>query len=273
MSIKMIAVDMDGTFLNSESKYNIERFKKIYSHFKQRHIQFVVASGNPYRQLQGFFEQQKDELIFVAENGGYIVDKGQEIYEAYIEDLDSQIIINTLKNMPDILCWVCTKDQSYTLDTISDYYYEMFLPYFPGVKKIQDFSLIKDKLVKFALYLPLKNVEQVIHDLKEKVSSNICIVDSGHYCVDLIPNHVNKGEAMKKLMTIYHLKKDEVMAFGDAYNDEAMLKVVQYGYAMNNAKDEFKDMFDYIAPSHDEEGVLEVIENYLLTGQFLNMKR
>ncbi|MCI9049205.1 MAG: HAD family phosphatase [Coprobacillus sp.] len=272
MSIKMIAVDMDGTFLNNEAKYNVERFRYIYSLLKERNIQFVIASGNPCRQLQGFFEEWKDELIFIAENGGYIVDKNEEIYEAYIDMSDAQVIIDALKKMPEVLSWVCTKDQSYTLDTISDDYYEMFLPYFPGVKKVQDFSLVNHKLVKFALYLPLKNVEKVIHYLKEVTSSQICVVDSGHYCVDLIPNHVNKGEAIKKLMKKYNLKKNEIMAFGDAYNDEAMLKVVQYGYAMENANDDFKNMFDYIAPSHNKEGVLEVIENYLLTGKFLNLK-
>ena len=41
---------------------------------------------------------------------------------------------------------------------------------------------------------------------------------------------------------------------------------------MENANDDFKNMFDYIAPSHNKEGVLEVIENYLLTGKFLNLK-
>ncbi|MES9688986.1 HAD hydrolase family protein, partial [Bacillus sp. JJ353] len=48
MSIKLIAVDMDGTFLDDEIKYNKERFMKQYRELKARGIKFVVASGNPY---------------------------------------------------------------------------------------------------------------------------------------------------------------------------------------------------------------------------------
>ena len=53
--IKLIAVDMDGTFLNSQSKYNEVRFKGIHSKLDEKGIHFVVASGNRYYQLKDFF--------------------------------------------------------------------------------------------------------------------------------------------------------------------------------------------------------------------------
>lgn len=53
--IKLIAVDMDGTFLNSQSKYNEARFKEIHSKLDEKDIHFVVASGNQYYQLKDFF--------------------------------------------------------------------------------------------------------------------------------------------------------------------------------------------------------------------------
>nr|WP_260448985.1 HAD hydrolase family protein [Listeria booriae] len=54
MTIKMIAVDMDGTFLNSEKKYNVARFNTLFSRLKEKDIKFVVASGNQYFQLRFF---------------------------------------------------------------------------------------------------------------------------------------------------------------------------------------------------------------------------
>lgn len=59
MSIKLIAVDMDGTFLDDEMKYNKDRFMKQYRELKARGIKFVVASGNQYDQLKSFFHQLK----------------------------------------------------------------------------------------------------------------------------------------------------------------------------------------------------------------------
>ena len=272
MSIKMIAVDMDGTFLNRQSKYDHERFLKVYEQLKQKNIRFVVASGNPYKQLQGNFEEVKDELTYIAENGAYIIDKQKELYLASLDQTNITKIIQKLKKLPDVLCWVCTKNQSYTLNSIPEHFYQMFLPYFPGVKKIEDFTMIQDPILKFALFLPEKNVEERINDFMMITDDQVHVVDSGHFCVDIIPSHVNKGEAMRFLMKHFNIEKDEIMAFGDAGNDKEMLKSVTYGYAMSNAKDEFKNQFNYLAPSNDEFGVLQVIEKYLEDGSIMNLK-
>ena len=72
MSIKLIAVDMDGTFLSDQKTYNRERFMAQYRQMKEQGIRFVVASGNQYYQLISFFPELANEISFVAENGGRI---------------------------------------------------------------------------------------------------------------------------------------------------------------------------------------------------------
>ncbi|OUQ74940.1 hypothetical protein B5E48_11500 [Massilimicrobiota sp. An105] len=271
MAIKMIAVDMDGTFLDENSSYNQKRFDHIYQILKDRGIRFVVASGNPYKKLQNCFPHIQNELTYIAENGGYIISEGKELYFAHISSQDSQLIIDTLQTMPDVLCWVCTKNQSYTLESLPEHYYQMFLPYFPHVKKVQNFSLIKEPIVKFALYLPQQNTTQRIHDLTQIASQDIRIVDSGHACIDIIPRFVSKGMAIQLLMKEFHISPDEVMAFGDADNDREMLSTVKYGYVMANAKEEMKKDFQWVAPGFNDEGVLEVIDYYLQNNSFFNL--
>ncbi|QAT66203.1 HAD-IIB family hydrolase [Bacillus glycinifermentans] len=97
MSIKLIAVDMDGTFLDDEIKYNKERFMKQYRELKARGIKFVVASGNPYYQLKSFFPSIENEIAFVAENGAYIVDSGQELFSGEMSKETIKKIIMHLK--------------------------------------------------------------------------------------------------------------------------------------------------------------------------------
>lgn len=268
MSIQMIAVDMDGTFLNAQSTYDVQRFLKIYEELKRQNIRFVIASGNPYIQLRKKFSPIQDELTYIAENGGYIVEKQKELYFAHLSQQESQKIITALYTMPDVLCWACTKEQSYTLESLPEHYYQMFLPYFPGVIKIKDFSQIQEPIIKFALYLPQQNVEKRIADFIKLTQHSVQVIDSGHDCVDIIPQHVDKGHAIEFLMQKYHLNQDEVMAFGDAGNDVAMLKKVTYGYVMANAKEDIKKQFHYIAPSHEDSGVLQVIEQYLQNKTF-----
>ena len=57
MSVKLIAVDMDGTFLSDAKTYNRERFLAQYARMKAQGIRFVVASGNQYYQLISFFPE------------------------------------------------------------------------------------------------------------------------------------------------------------------------------------------------------------------------
>lgn len=53
--VKLVAVDMDGTFLDDGKNYNRARFQRQYAQLKARGIRFVVASGNQYYQLRSFF--------------------------------------------------------------------------------------------------------------------------------------------------------------------------------------------------------------------------
>lgn len=56
MNVKLIAVDMDGTFLTNNNEYDQERFTRQYEFMKEKGIHFVVASGNQYYQLRSFFQ-------------------------------------------------------------------------------------------------------------------------------------------------------------------------------------------------------------------------
>lgn len=263
MKIKMIAVDMDGTFLDDSSNYNRERFLGIYQQMKAEGIHFVVASGNPHIQLKNSFGDEGDELIYIAENGALIIEQNTEIFKASLSGENRASITQALKQHEDVLCWVCTKGQSYALESMPQEYFERFLPYFPGVKKVADYDDIKEDILKFALYLPNGNVEERIRDFESVVKEDVSVIDSGHDCVDIVSKNANKGYAIELLMERYGIKKDEVMAFGNAMNDAMMLEKAGVGYAMENSNEAFKAMFEYIAPSNNEEGVLKVIEDYL----------
>ena len=67
--IKLVAVDVDGTFVRSDYTYDVPLFRRILAAMQEVGCQFVVASGNQYYQLRDLFPDYYDELSFVAENG------------------------------------------------------------------------------------------------------------------------------------------------------------------------------------------------------------
>ncbi|CDL60156.1 Protein ybjI [Klebsiella pneumoniae IS39] len=84
MSIKLIAVDMDGTFLSDAKTYNRPRFLAQYQRMREQNIRFVVASGNQYYQLISFFPEIAHQIAFVAENGGWVVSGNEDVFNCQL---------------------------------------------------------------------------------------------------------------------------------------------------------------------------------------------
>ena len=64
-------------------------------------------------------------------------------------------------------------------------------------------------------------------------------------------------------MERWKIDADQIMAFGDSENDLEMLELAGYSLAMENGEEKVKRMAKYIAPSNNEAGVLQVLEQYL----------
>lgn len=80
--IKLVAVDIDGTFVRSDYTYDVPRFQSLLSRMNDAGCNFVVASGNQYYQLRDLFPGHEEELSFVAENGAFVKDHKELVFAA-----------------------------------------------------------------------------------------------------------------------------------------------------------------------------------------------
>ena len=81
MTIKLIATDMDGTFLDGNGAYDRERFDALLTKLEQNNILFVAASGRQLLALEAMFADFSDRMIFVAENGGIVKYRDDILFE------------------------------------------------------------------------------------------------------------------------------------------------------------------------------------------------
>ena len=66
--MKLLATDMDGTFLRDDKSYS-EEFNDLYKQMLKQDIQFVIASGNQYEALACKFDEEiKNDLYYLCEN-------------------------------------------------------------------------------------------------------------------------------------------------------------------------------------------------------------
>ena len=265
MTVKMIAVDMDGTFLNSSNDYNRSLFAGLYEKMRRSNVRFVVASGNQYYQLKSFFPDIENEISFVAENGAFIVSEGKEIDHARMDYKTVHDILDILKAFDSVHIILCGKESAYVNELEPESFIKHGSKYYYRLKKVTDlYAINHDAILKFALNCPIEQTDEILSRLTDAVGDRVTPVSSGHGDIDLIMPGVHKANGLKKLQALWNIDAKDVAAFGDGGNDIEMLKHAGYSFAVENASENVKRIAGQIVPSNNDGGVLQTIASLLL---------
>lgn len=257
--IRAFVVDMDGTFLTDQKTFDQSLFMSLYKEMKMKNILFVVASGNQYAHLLTYFPELSEELIFIAENGACIIDKGQLIFEKV---LDPEIVKETLhalnqnpifKNYRLVLSG---REGAYISENAPYAYAEKANRFYKNLQNVQDYLDVQDDIYKLALNFDIDKVELCLKYLESSFSERLLAVTSGHEAIDLVDPSVGKGTGIQFLKDNYHLQEDEIAVFGDNLNDLGMFTEVIYSYAMADSRLELKKNAYEIIGSNNEQAVL-----------------
>ena len=274
MTIKMIVVDMDGTFLNEQNTYDQARFMALYARLQKARIRFVVASGSQYQRLQNQFAAVKDELDFISQNGA-LVHHGHELLQvSALNDDDLQQTLQLIQqDFPTNMIvqrtisgvrktYIERQVPAATLTTIQRYYH--------ALEPVDDFfhlsaTKIDDQITKIGLtFAPQVNFPAAVQHLRAMLPPTLMSQNSG-LNTELIGNTgIDKVTGISELQARYNIAADEIMTFGDNENDLAMLQMTPYGFAMKNAAAAFRQQAPQITiADNDHAGVLATIESLL----------
>ncbi|MFP2146563.1 5-amino-6-(5-phospho-D-ribitylamino)uracil phosphatase [Escherichia coli] len=263
MSIKLIAVDMDGTFLSDQKTYNRERFMAQYQQMKAQGIRFVVASGNQYYQLISFFPEIANEIAFVAENGGWVVSEGKDVFNGELSKDAFTTVVEHLLTRPEVEIIACGKNSAYTLKKYDDAMKTVAEMYYHRLEYVDNFDNLEDIFFKFGLNLSDELIPQVQKALHEAIGDIMVPVHTGNGSIDLIIPGVHKANGLRQLQKLWGIDDSEVVVFGDGGNDIEMLRQAGFSFAMENAGSAVVAAAKYRAGSNNREGVLDVIDKVL----------
>ncbi|WP_248922791.1 Cof-type HAD-IIB family hydrolase [Olsenella intestinalis] len=267
---RLVATDMDGTFLNQFGEYDRERFARVLSAMAESGTRFVVASGNQYYQLRTFFEGIEEEadaspIAYVAENGALVVDDGLVIDHASLSQGVVKDAWRLLSSRADAECALCCVNEAYVQHgSASQGFFELMSRYFPRISWTDDLTSLNDIALKFSIETR-NGTEQA---LSEAVSDALCgalvPVVSGNGSVDLMAPGCTKATGLATLCKRWRLSLDECLAFGDNGNDVEMLAAVGWGVAMDNAALDAIRAADATCPPNTESGVIETLQQLFL---------
>lgn len=259
--IKLIATDMDGTFLNSEKEFD-PRFNHIFYELNKLGIKFVVASGQQYYRLYQRFIPMSDQMCFIAENGAYVALGTQKLFA---NDIDRKLVdqaIRIIKKEPRLIMIMCGAKGAYIERKHQEYEYEV-KKYYCMYEFVDDFSQVDDEIIKLAIFDPQYKIVELLETVKKQLPEELKLVTSGNEWMDIANKEANKGLSMTFIQEYFGIHDYESVAFGDQMNDYELLQSVKYSFAMENAVDAIKDIAYDIVPSNMEQGVLVKLEEII----------
>jgi len=146
LMIKLIATDMDGTLLNSNGELN-EEIYSIVGRLKGMGIKFAAASGRQLMSLKRKFEPVDEDIIYIAENGAYALDRDEELYINAIDKDTVAEIIETSKEVNGSAIFICGKKYSYTDN--EELFETMKKPIFGyEIKYVSDLRTVNEDILK-----------------------------------------------------------------------------------------------------------------------------
>jgi Cof subfamily protein (haloacid dehalogenase superfamily) len=255
--IKLIASDMDGTLLDEKGCIPKEFFE-LHEYLKEKDIVFAAASGRQYYTLAKDLSSIKEDVIFIAENGTYVVHGSNELYSCYLDIETVHELIKVSREIQDVEILLCGKKAAY-VEKSSPALVEQVQKYYLSNEIVEDLMNVKDDILKFTLYDfkgSANNSNKVLYPLyKDKLR----VIVSSENWLDIINTDASKGEAIKYIQQKFNISFEETMAFGDYFNDIEMLQNAFHSYAMENAPEGVKKYAKYIAKSNKEKGVIKAV--------------
>ena len=263
--IKLIATDMDGTFLNRQHAYDGRRLQKLLDSCEEKGVLFAAASGRGILSLEKLFAPVKDRIIFIAENGSLVTYQGETLYEAQMSRECYLGVFDQLKSCPLVdtgKLLLTGKKACYVLDSVDPEYLRVSANFNENIQKVTRLEDIEDDLFKFTLNFDQDQVLEGEAWINEHIAG-VKAMTTGFESIDVVLDHVDKGVAITALADKMGWTRDQLLAFGDNLNDFHMMQVVGQAVAPENARPEILELADKVIGHHDEESVIAYMEEVI----------
>lgn len=242
-SYKLIALDMDGTLLNSESLIS-DTNRRALQDAMEAGITVCFSTGRGIHSIRPYLDELQVDIPIVAVNGSEVWKNQHELHSRVTMDADKIEQLHELAVQHNLWYWGTTTDRVFNNNEWAE-------------------DPRREQWLKFGCYT---EDESLLAELRQTFEEMNCfeITNSHPHNLELNPKGVNKATGLAKLCDLYGLSMQEIVAMGDSLNDIAMIRAAGLGVAMGNAQDEVKQAADLTTLSNDQDGVAHIIRTVLL---------
>ena len=242
---KLLVLDIDGTLTNTQKDITPKTLEAILNIERMGHA-VALASGRPTGGMRRYVDElelAKYGNYAISYNGACVTNMqtNEMVYKNALPDYVAPWMLDYAREHGLGMC--IYDGNTVVCGTDVDRYMDMF---------------------KALLTAPPVRAAEHEKRLARRFIGRLSIYRSEPYFIEVMPRGVDKGAAIAGLIERLGMEREDVIACGDGLNDLAMIRYAGLGVAMGNAQSEIKAAADVVTGTNDEDGIVSVIEQYIL---------
>ncbi|KPN80563.1 Hydrolase (HAD superfamily) [Apilactobacillus kunkeei] len=263
--IKMIALDLDNTLLNSSKKISDENVSTLQKLHKEG-IAVVLCTGRPINAVWPYVKQlglTEENDYTITFNGGMVIrNHDRHVLNQKGLTLKDFSLIHQYALDHDLPLDILDFEKVYELtDLVKSTYKEVLNS--PLEFVLTDFNELDDKPYSKAIMSEqIATLDNARANFPAEITEHYKIVRSQPKIMEFLPLNMSKAYGLNILLKHLDMDFSNLMAFGDAENDYEMIEAAKVGVAMGNASDEIKAIATDVTVDHDDDGVAVFLHKY-----------
>lgn len=262
---KLVALDVDGTLINDDHELTAATREAVRAVHKQG-AKIVLCTGRGAVSTLPLLEQLGLDGIVITHNGA-----------ATIRSTDREVLHTfsfPISRILPMIAYCRERSIHFDINTAFDIYVEQMTEEIRDVYKLffadpvvlDDITAFSEPVVKLCVAGEGDVLERFMADWDAMDTRGLRMMRSGDYFVDVMHEQTSKGNALKALAEQWGIRREEVLAIGNYFNDLEMIRYAGLGIAMANSPEEVKQAADALTGSNNEDGVSRALIRYCLNG-------
>lgn len=270
MNYRVIALDLDGTLLTPEKTILPESISAL-KRARESGAKVVIVTGRHHIAIHPFYQALALDTPAICCNGALLYDYHekrvllsnplQPQQANQLIDLLDTYNVHGLMYADDAMMYQEPTGHIIRTENWAKSLPESQRPIFRHVNSLRKAAHEVDSIWKFALTdvdtVKLQNFTQVVGN-----ELGLACEWSWHDQVDIAQRGNSKGKRLAQWVESQGLSMNQVIAFGDNYNDLSMLESAGLGVAMGNAAEDIKARADLVTSNNTEAGIAEIVNKY-----------
>lgn len=264
---KLIAIDLDGTTLNQDSKITDKTARTLRRAIQDGHS-VVIATGRPYRMSKNFYQELQLTTQMINFNGALVHLPDKQWDGEQETSFNRKIVFDLMAEKKNLkLDFIAAENrETFFIDDLNFFDQHFFASDFATNENLLTVNTLRTNPTSVLLRSQPENVGSVSEELKQQYGHEVEVNTWGgpNPILEVVAKGIQKAHGLRRVIDHLNMKQEDILAFGDEHNDVEMLKFAGWGVAMANGTDQVKSVANDVTDKpNTEDGMADYLTKYL----------